>query len=162
MIPWLNVRELCLKCLLLYLHTIKPIYIPASLDQDLPMVLPDLFKKEYLSLGYSRLLRIARETKLQLTVEQAKTVETKTRDQLKSRIWFRMQARRITASRITASKFQNACCTDPANPSNSLIMSVCYPELYRFSSEATKWRCQHEHLTLEIYSHRSQHENVKM
>ena len=43
------------------------------------------------------MLQIARETKLTLTVEQAKTVETKTRDQVKSRIWFRMRIRRITA-----------------------------------------------------------------
>ena len=117
-------------------------YIPVSLDQDLPTVLSNLYKKDYLSLGYSSLLQIARETKLTLTVEQSKTVETKTRDQVKSRIWFRLRT-----GRITASKFKNACCTDPANPSKSLIMSVCYPEVYRFSSKATKWGCQHEHLS---------------
>lgn len=59
-------------------------------------------------------------------------------------------------------KFKSACCTDPANPSKSLIMSVCYPEVYRFCNEATKWGCHHEQLALEIYSHRSQHENVKV
>jgi hypothetical protein len=132
-------------------------YIPASLDQDLPMVLSDLHKKEYLSLGYSSLLQVASETELHLTVDQAKTVEAKTRDQAKSRIWFRMRA-----GRITASKFKSACCTDPANPSKSLIMSVCYPEVFRFSNEATRWGCQHEQLALEIYSHRSQHQNVKV
>ena len=26
-IPWLNVKELCLQCLLLYLHTMKPIFL---------------------------------------------------------------------------------------------------------------------------------------
>lgn len=81
-------------------------YIPASLHQGLPMVLSDLHKKEYLSLGYNSLLQIASETKLQLMVDQAKTVEMKTRDQAKSRIWFRMQA-----GRITASNFKNACCS---------------------------------------------------
>ena len=80
MIPWLNVRELHLQCLLLYIPLHYEAYILPSLDQDLPMVLSDLYKKEYLSLGYSSLLRIARETKFQLAVEQAKTVETKTRD----------------------------------------------------------------------------------
>lgn len=119
-------------------------YIPASLHQDLPMVLSDLHK-EYLSLGYSSLLQIGSETKLQLTVDQAKTVEVKTRDQTKSGMWFRMRAERITAS-----NFKNACCTDLANPSKSLILSVCYPGVFRFSNKATKWGCQHELLALEI------------
>ena len=41
-------------------------------------------------------------------------------------------------------------------------MSECYPEVHRFCNEATKWGCHHEQLALEIYSHRSQHENVKV
>ena len=120
-------------------------YIPASLDQDLPMVLSDLYKREYLSLGYSSLLQLANETELHLTVDQAKSVEVKMRGQLKSRIWFRMQAGRIMTSR-----FKSACCTDWANPSRNLIMSVCYPEVYQFSNEATKWGCQYEELALEV------------
>ena len=122
--------------------------IPASPDQDLPMVLSDLHRKEYLSLEYRSLLHLASETEVQVTVYQAKAIEAK---------WFRMRA-----GRITASKFKSACCTDLANPSKSLIMSVCYPEVHQFSNEATKRVCHHEQLSLEIYSHRSQHENVKM
>ena len=117
-----------------------------------------MYKKDYLSLGYRSLLQLANQTNVCLTADQAKAVESKTRDQAaNSRIWFRMRA-----GRITASKFKSACCTDPANPSKSLIMSVCYPEVYRFCNEATKWGCHHEQLALEIYSHRSQHENVKV
>ena len=93
-------------------------YVPASLDQDLPMVLSDMYKKDYLSLGYRSLLQLANQTNVCLTADQAKAVESKTRDQAKSRIWFRMRA-----GRVTASKFKSACCTDPANPSKSLIMS---------------------------------------
>ena len=132
-------------------------YIPASLDEELPMVLSDLHKKEYLTFGYSSLLQVASETKLHVTVDQARAVEAKTRDQAKSRIWFRMRA-----GRITASKFRSACCTDPANPSKSLIMSVCYPQLFRFSNKATEWGCHHEQLALEIYLHRRQHDNMKV
>ena len=65
-------------------------YIPASLDQDLPKVLSDLYKREYFSLGYSSLLQLANETELHLTADQAKTVEMKTRGQAKSRIWMRI------------------------------------------------------------------------
>ena len=65
-------------------------YIPASLDQDLPMVLYEVYKREYLSLGYSSLLQLANETELHVTADQAKTVEMKTRGQARSRIWMRM------------------------------------------------------------------------
>ena len=106
---------------------------------------------------HSSLLKVANETELHVTPAQVKAVEAKTRDQAKSRIWFRMRA-----GRITASKFKSVCYNDPANPSKSLIMSVSYPEVFRFSNEATKWGCQHEQLALEIYSHRSKHENVKV
>ena len=132
-------------------------YIHASLDKDLPMVLSDLYKSDNLTLGYDNLLQLALETRLKVTSDQSKAVETKTRDQANSRIWFHMRA-----GRITASKFKTACCTDPANPSKSLIMSVCYPELFRFKTEATKWGCRHEQLALEIYSNKTQHENMKL
>ena len=41
-------------------------------------------------------------------------------------------------------------------------MSICYPELFQFNSAATKWGCQHEDVALEIYSHRGQHEGMKV
>ena len=132
-------------------------YIPATLAEDLPMVLSELYKNEHLTLGYHSLLQLAKNTTLTVTAEQAKAVETKTRAQSNSRIWFRMRA-----GRITGSKFKTACHTDPASPSKSLIMSVCYPELFKYSSTATKWGCQHENIALEIYSHRSEHEGLKV
>lgn len=45
---------------------------------------------------------------------------------------------------ITASRFKAACYTDPACPSHSLIMSICHPELSRFSTDAMQWGCNHE------------------
>ena len=110
----------------------------------------DMYKKGYLSLGCRSLLQLANQTNVCLTAHQAKAVESKTRDQAKSRIWFRMRAGRITASKFNC---KSACWTDPANPSKSLTMSVCYPEVHQICNEATKWGCQ---LALEIYSHRSQ------
>ena len=41
------------------------------------------------------------------------------RDQSNCRLWFRLRAGRITASR-----FKSACSTDPASPSLSLIMGI--------------------------------------
>lgn len=66
-------------------------------------------------------------------------VEEKTRDQARSRLWFRMRSGRITASR-----FKCACCTNPASPSLSLIMAICHPETTKFKTTATCWGCGHE------------------
>ena len=60
-------------------------YIPAALAEDLPLVLSDLYQKQYLSLGYSSLLQAAHNIQLSLTTVQAKVVEAKTREQAESR-----------------------------------------------------------------------------
>ena len=75
------------------------------------------------------------------------------------RVWFRMRT-----GRITASNFKRACHTDPANPSKSLIMSICYPEALRFSTVATRWGCRHEHVALEMYTHMfgGEHEDFRV
>ena len=61
-------------------------------------------------------------------------------------MWFR-----FLTGHITASKIHSALHTNSDMPSVSLIKSICYPESYRFSVEATKWGCQHEKLALDAY-----------
>lgn len=73
-------------------------------------------------------------------------MEEKTREQASSRLWFCMRT-----GRITASKFKNACHTDPACPSHSLIMSICHPEMAGFNTEATKWGCHPEKTMRDAY-----------
>ena len=114
-------------------------YVQSSLAPELLMVLSDLYRTEYLSLGYHRLLEIAQNTEINITANQGRAAEAGTRNQANSRLWFRMRC-----GRITASKFKNACHTDPASPSISLIMAICYPEACCFSTSATCWGCQHE------------------
>lgn len=63
----------------------------------------------------------------------AKNVEKLTREQVLSKEWFMYRSGRITASKMKA-----ACHTDPANPSVSLVNSICYPMKYRFSNQATR------------------------
>jgi len=70
---------------------------------------------------------------LNITAEKALLVEQHTREQTKSKLWFRYHAGRITASR-----FKAAVCTDATMPSQSLIKSICYPEQFKFTSAATK------------------------
>lgn len=70
---------------------------------------------------------------------EALNIESQTRDQAKSRAWFDMRAVRITASR-----FKSAARTDPDNVLKSLIKSICYPQAFKFSSQATRCGCDHE------------------
>ena len=68
-----------------------------------------------------------------------KQIEERTRKQAKSKIWFQQRAGRVTASRLKA-----AVVTNIAQPSQSLIKAVCYPESTCFKSDATTYGCQHE------------------
>ena len=116
-------------------------YVPRSLDPSLPTIMSECFDKELSDVDFTTLEKLANE-KLNLysvTEEQQKEVEQQTRMQSNSRIWFRMRT-----GRVTASKFKSACHTNPEKPSSSLIMSICHPELAKFSTEATKWGCSHE------------------
>ena len=51
-----------------------------------------------------------------------------------SKLWFQHRA-----SRITASMLKFAVHTDITQLSQSLIKKICYPESYKFSSQATDW-----------------------
>ena len=65
-----------------------------------------------------------------------------TRDQSKSM---------YRAGRVTASRFKQVIRTDPHQPSLSLLNSVCYPEIHKFSTQATSWGCEHEKEALLAY-----------
>ena len=65
----------------------------------------------------------------------------------------------MRAGRITASRLKAACRTNPAQPSISLIMAVCHPEMSKFKTVATNWGCEHEkvaisrHLSISLKRH---------
>jgi hypothetical protein len=130
-------------------------YIPSALCSDLPRVLTDLYDPCNLSLSYYELLQLSSEVVLTMTSEQSKAVQSKTMGQSNNRLWFRMRA-----GRITASKFKLVCRTDPANPSLSLIMSICHPDTMRFKTAATSWGCQHEKDALDQYENESCHDKL--
>ena len=70
------------------------------------------------------------------------------------------------AGRIGASQWHAACHTDPAQPSQSLIKTICYPDVFNFSSAATRHGCKHEELaTVAIAEYEKQmkakHNNFK-
>ena len=78
--------------------------------------------------------------------QQAMQVESKTKLQANSRLWYQMRAGRITASRL-----KGACRTNPAQPSISLIMAVCHPEMFKFKTVPTNWGCEHEKVAISRY-----------
>ena len=81
---------------------------------------------------------------MNISSKQGKAIEEATRNQRKSSLWFDMRA-----GRITASKFHQACHTDPPSPSISLIKDVCYGS--KFSSKATAWGKTDEKHALDRY-----------
>lgn len=129
-------------------HPFSNSFVPKSLDPDLPCVLSTIFRPELIDESYHEILKasMGELERLTVTSAQKKAVEEKTRGQANSKIWFQMRTGRVTASR-----FKAACHTDPACPSASLIMSICHPELSRFSTDATRWGCNHEGTAKNAY-----------
>ena len=98
------------------------------------------------SLNYRELLAKWNELTFTSGVSQEAAVESATRKQSDSRVWFRFRT-----GHITASKMHSILHTNSDMPSVSLIKRICYPESYRFSTEATNWGCQHEKFALDAY-----------
>jgi len=65
---------------------------------------------------------------------EALKLEEETRQQSLSKTWFSYRAGRITASNMMA-----VVKTNGAMPSPSLIKRICYPEVFKFSSVATRY-----------------------
>ena len=79
--------------------------------------------------------------------EQSNAVEEETRTEANSSLWFHVRTHQITASKLKA-----VCSTDLAMPSISLVLSICHPELSKFSTTATLWGCEHEKVACATYS----------
>ncbi|XP_060785079.1 uncharacterized protein LOC132891482 isoform X2 [Neoarius graeffei] len=123
-------------------------FSPRSVTGDLPNPLNNLYNPDDLVLSYDELCNKSREVfeSLKVSDVQISTVEAETRKQSSNKMWFQQRA-----GRITASVFKAAARTSPANPSRSLIMRICYPQNYEFSTAATRWGCSHEETAREKY-----------
>ena len=83
---------------------------------------------------YQDLLTACESVSVDITKEMADSVAKATRDQSNSKLWFKYQA-----GRVTASKMKSVCHTDPAKPAQSLIKGICYPKAFSFTSKPTSW-----------------------
>uniref|UniRef100_A0A3Q1ED01 YqaJ viral recombinase domain-containing protein n=1 Tax=Acanthochromis polyacanthus TaxID=80966 RepID=A0A3Q1ED01_9TELE len=134
-------------------------FVPKVTGENIPPVLTELRKDEAILMDYKDLLAMCKGIDITISEEQAKAVEAETRRQASSKLCFQFRA-----SRITASKMKTACCTDPKQPAQSLVKSVCYPESYKFTSKATTWGCNHEKFARDMFIdvYKKSHENVKV
>jgi len=121
-------------------------FMTSSPAVNLPPSLRDLYRPENEELTYPELLAVCEQVSLTISDEHIKIIEVETREQSKSTAWFTQRA-----GRITASVMKQVCATDPGNPSQSLIQRICYPEMNKFFSKATKWGCDHEDLAKSAY-----------
>lgn len=122
-------------------------FVPAETVVAFPPILTDLMDKNTFTLKFAELLKICEAVNYSVTEEGAKNVEAHTRQQAKSETWFRYRA-----GRITASKMKSVCTTNAGSPAISVVKSVCYPNLYKFSTEATRWGCDQEKRARQAYA----------
>ena len=79
-------------------------YAPKLLKEDYPKILTELYDLNAVYQNYSELLKTCESIKIEVTEEQAVTVEHATKAQSNDKAWFRFRA-----GRITASKMHNVC-----------------------------------------------------
>ena len=84
----------------------------------------ELYEPECISLNYRELLAKSKELTFTISVSQQVAVDSATRKQSDSRVWFRFR----TADK-TASKMHSIMHTNSDMPSVSLMKSICYPAL---------------------------------
>ena len=143
--------------------SLQPNYWDAFLETDQPMILTDLYDDSLATLSYSEILEASEDvfSKIVVSESQSRTIEEQTKGQARSRLWFRHRA-----GRVTASNFKAAARTDSESgrPSISLIKRICYPESYKFFSEATSWGSSKEATALQAYEkvRKREHRNLRL
>ncbi|PFX22394.1 hypothetical protein AWC38_SpisGene13073 [Stylophora pistillata] len=116
-----------------------------SKSRNVPTI-SDLFDKKYLDFEYHDLLKACEKTSPKITDEELRLTEEDTRSQSKGSSLYCHRAGRIGASNTKA-----ACHTNPAQSSQSLIKTICYPNIFTFSTEAAEHGCNRESAGIETY-----------
>ncbi|XP_057699560.1 zinc finger protein 613-like isoform X2 [Corythoichthys intestinalis] len=109
-------------------------FVPKTVKLGLPKPMSSVFMETHVSKSLDELTAEASTDDSQISAVKQMTREQST---TKSRFLNR-------AGRITASNFKAASRTEIENPSNSLIQRVCYPDTFKFTTEATRYGCSHE------------------
>ena len=110
------------------------------------LTISGLFDLENMSLSYPDLLKKCFNLKITLSSEEISQIEKDTQNQAKGSGFFTHRAGRISASLSGA-----VCHTNPAQPSQSLIKSICYPHLFTINTKAVTYGCKHEDDAIKAY-----------
>ncbi|XP_021374354.1 uncharacterized protein LOC110463803 [Mizuhopecten yessoensis] len=136
-------------------------FVPDAANPNFPSVLTDLYSGNFTSLSLDELINKSEEVteSINVTKEEARSVEEATRPQSKTKLW-----NKFRSGRLTASKIKKVCRTSIQHPSRSLIQSVCYPGNNSFANNATKWGLEHEETAKKAYLQRMEetHDNFRM
>ena len=118
-----------------------------------------LSENKYLDLTHTDLLKVCQEIDIKITTEQITQIERDTITQAKGTSFFKHSAGRIGSSQCKA-----ACNCDPALPSQTLIQSICHPELNKINTKAVLHGCKHEGLAIRAYEEKMKelHTNFKI
>ena len=122
-------------------------YIPKTSLPEFPTCLQDLFDPQLAKATYPSLASSCESVQIDMSEEMARNVEEATREQSRSKLWYKYRA-----GRVTASKMKRVCRTSLEKPSHRLIKEICYPEAFKFSSKSTCWGCEHENSAREKYA----------
>ncbi|EDO41537.1 predicted protein [Nematostella vectensis] len=121
------------------LSLVKPYADSFILKSRNILTIPDLFEEKNLTLEYHQLIKICSQTNISISETDINEIEKDTRSQSKGRAFFRHRA-----GRIGASVSKQASHTNSAQPSQTLVKSICYPDIFQFHSAATDHGCKHE------------------
>ncbi|XP_022802529.1 uncharacterized protein LOC111340026 [Stylophora pistillata] len=129
-----------------------------SKSRNVPVV-TDLYEPRNLDLKYTELLNKCLEVEINISEEEIEIVEQDTKTQAKGSGFFRHRAGRIGASVCGAAYHTNI-----AQPSQSLIQSVCYPHLFKLNIKAVKYGCKYEESAIRAYEQvmKQQHINFEL
>ena len=103
------------------LSLIKPYSDQFVSESSSILTIPDLFDNDNFNLSYTDLLKKCFEVEISLSSEDISHIERDTQSQANGSAFFRHKAGRIGALVSGA-----VCRTNPAQPSQSLIKSICY------------------------------------
>ena len=111
-----------------------------------------------LTLEYHDLLKACTDIKVEITENDIKLIEKETQKRSKGTSFYHHRA-----GRIGVPVCKQACNTHPAQPSQSLIKSMCYPNLFKFTTAATEHGCTHENQAIAAFDSfmKKQHVNYR-
>ena len=89
---------------------------------------PNLYDRKYLDTQYNELLGACAKVNTETMTEQATIIVKDTSNQSSCNVFYRKQT----------------CQTNPVKPSHSPIATMCYPNIFKFSTAATEHGCKHE------------------